>query len=132
MAAHEGAFMSLFMRQSGGQRVLPSQDSEDTQQQFSRARPRSIKAFLPPFYRLSTRDVTHVRKCTRPSPAFPYCKRRKAGRGPGNEASEIYLSNAKKKNKLECFIKYSPFTCREWDKLETDVLRSYTVKINGS
>ena len=32
------------------------------------------------------RDVTHVRKCTRPSPAFPYCKRRKAGRGPGNEA----------------------------------------------
>ena len=33
------------------------------------------------------RDVTHVRKCTRPSPAFPYCKRRKAGRGPGNEAT---------------------------------------------
>ena len=31
-------------------------------------------------------DITHVRKCTRPSPAFPYCKRRKAGRGPGNEA----------------------------------------------
>ena len=29
------------------------------------------------------RDVTHVRKCTRPSPAFPYCKRRKAGRGLG-------------------------------------------------
>ena len=50
MAAHEGAFMSLFTRQSGGQRVLPSQDSEDTQQQFSRTRPRSIKAFLPPFY----------------------------------------------------------------------------------
>ena len=33
------------------------------------------------------RDVTHVRKCTRPSPALPYCKRREAGRGPGNEAS---------------------------------------------
>ena len=33
------------------------------------------------------RDVTHVRKCTRPSPAFPYCKRWKAGRGPGNEAN---------------------------------------------
>ena len=33
------------------------------------------------------RDVTHVRKCTTPSPAFPYCKRRKAGRGPGNEAN---------------------------------------------
>ena len=42
--------MSLFTRQSGGQRVVPSQDSEDTQQQFSRARPRSIKAFLLPFY----------------------------------------------------------------------------------
>ena len=50
MAAHEGAFMLLFTRQSGGQRVVPSQDSEDTQQQFSRARPRSIKAFLLPFY----------------------------------------------------------------------------------
>ena len=86
MAAHEGAFMSLFTRQSGGQRVLPSQDSEDTQQQFSRARPRSIKAF----YRLSTRDVTHVRKCTRPSPALPYWKRREAGRGPGNEAKYMY------------------------------------------
>ena len=32
------------------------------------------------------RDVTHVRKCTRPSPTFPYCKRQKAGQGPGNEA----------------------------------------------
>ena len=33
------------------------------------------------------RDVIHVRKCTRPSPALPYCKRREAGRGPGNKAS---------------------------------------------
>ena len=32
-------------------------------------------------------DITHVRKCTRPSPALPYCKRREAGRGPGNEAT---------------------------------------------
>ena len=32
------------------------------------------------------RDVTHVRKCTRPSPTLPYCKRREAGQGPGNEA----------------------------------------------
>ena len=29
----------------------------------------------------STRDVIHVRKCTRPSPTFLYCKRRKAGQG---------------------------------------------------
>ena len=29
---------------------LPSQDSEDIHQQFSRARPDSIKVFLPPFY----------------------------------------------------------------------------------
>ena len=33
------------------------------------------------------RDVTHVRKCTRPSSALPYYKRREAGQGPGNEAS---------------------------------------------
>ena len=37
------------------------------------------------------RDVTHVRKCTRPSPALPYCKRREAGRGPGNEARDFKL-----------------------------------------
>ena len=42
---------------------------------------------LKSFYRLSIRDVTHMRKHTRPSPALPYCKRREAGRGPGNEAS---------------------------------------------
>ena len=29
-----------------------------------------------------------MRKCTRPSPALPYCKRREAGRGPGNEANK--------------------------------------------
>ena len=33
--------------------------------------------------------VTHVRKCTRPSSALPYCNWRKAGRGPGNEATEV-------------------------------------------
>ena len=32
-----------------------------------------------PFYHPFYPDVTHVRKDTRPSPAFPYCKRRKAG-----------------------------------------------------
>ena len=48
-AVHEGAFMSLFTRQSE-YRVLPSQDSEDTQEQFSHAHLCSIKAFLPPFY----------------------------------------------------------------------------------
>ena len=41
---------------------------------------------LKAFYHLSTCDITHVRKCTRPSPALPYCKRQEAGRGPGNEA----------------------------------------------
>ena len=55
---------------------------------------------LKPFYRLSTHDVTHVRKCTRPSPAFPYCKRREAGWGPGNEA-----------NFVACF-EYSLFLCQ--------------------
>ena len=50
MAVHKGNFMSLFTRQSGGQRVLPSQDNEDTQQQFSHARTRSTKVFLPSFY----------------------------------------------------------------------------------
>ena len=38
------------------------------------------------FYRLSTLDVTHVRKCTRLS-RIPYCNQRKAGHGTGNEAT---------------------------------------------
>jgi len=28
-------------------------------------------------------DVTHMRLCTKPSPAYLYCKRQKAGRGLG-------------------------------------------------
>ena len=43
------------------------------------------------------RDITHVRKCTRPSPALPYCKRREAGQGPGNEASFDPHQSAKEK-----------------------------------
>ena len=42
---------------------------------------------LKSFYCLPTHDVTHVSKCTRRSPAIPYCKRREAGWGPGNEAT---------------------------------------------
>ena len=46
---------------------------------------------LKSFYRLSIRDVTHVRKYNRPSPALLYCKRQEAGRGPGNEATFLYV-----------------------------------------
>ena len=38
-------------------------------------------AQLNPFYHPFYPDVTHVRKDTRPSPALPYCKRRKARQG---------------------------------------------------
>ena len=84
MAAHEGDFLSLFTRQSGGQRVLPSQDSEDTQQHFSRVRPCSLKSF----FRLSTHDVTHVRKCTRPSPLFRTTSDGELGEGLGARLGE--------------------------------------------
>ena len=47
-----------------------------------------IHVQLKPFYCLSTCDVIHMRKCTRLSPALPYCKRREAGRGPGNESQD--------------------------------------------
>ena len=47
-------------------------------------RPRLLPVFLP----LSTLDVTHVRRCTRPSPLYRTKQRRKAGRGTGNEATE--------------------------------------------
>ena len=44
---------------------------------------------LPVFLPLSTLDVTHMRKCTRPSPSPLYRtkQRQKAGRGTGNEAT---------------------------------------------
>ena len=41
--------------------------------------------FLPSFYHLST----DMRKCTRPSPALPHCKRQEAGWGPGNKAKQF-------------------------------------------
>ena len=43
-------------------------------------------SFLPVFLPLSTLDVTHVRRCTRPSPLYRTKQRRKAGRGTGYEA----------------------------------------------
>ena len=46
---------------------------------------------LPVFLPLSTLDVTHVRKCTRPSPLYRTKQRRKAGRGTGNEAIESII-----------------------------------------
>ena len=49
-------------------------------------RPRFLPVFLP----LSTLDVTHVRRCTRPSPLYSTKQRRKAGRGTGNEAMCSY------------------------------------------
>ena len=45
---------------------------------------KSAYAQLSPFYLLSTLHVTHVINYSRPSPAFPYCKRWKAGRGLEN------------------------------------------------
>ena len=44
---------------------------------------------LKSFYCLSTHDITHVKKCTRPSPALPYYKQQEAGWGAGNEATHI-------------------------------------------
>ena len=38
---------------------------------------------LNPFYHSFYPDVTRMRKDTRPSPVFPYCKWQKAGRGLG-------------------------------------------------
>jgi len=45
-----------------------------------------------PFYHPFYPNITHVRKDTRPSPAFPYCKRRKAGRGLGTRLGRCYTA----------------------------------------
>ena len=47
---------------------------------------------LNPFYHPFDPDVTHVRKDTRPSPTFPYCKRRKTGQGLGMGLYRSYMS----------------------------------------
>ena len=47
-----------------------------------------------PFYHPSYPDVTHVRKDTRPSSAFRYWKRRKAGRGLGKRLGSMVYTNA--------------------------------------
>ena len=68
------------------------------------------------------RDVTHVRKCTRPSPALPYYKRWEAGWGPGNKASTTWQKLAqvpvKRKNLYLNHIcttkKATPTNCRIW------------------
>ena len=89
VAAHEGAFTLLFTRQSGGQRVLPSQ--------AGRAHSNNLVVLahiqLKSFYCLSTCDITHVTKCSSPSPALPYCKRWEAWRGSGNEARVWHQHN---------------------------------------
>ena len=53
----------------------------------------SAYAQLSPLYLCSTLYVTHVIKKTRPSPAFPYCKRRKAERDLGTRLVYVYYSN---------------------------------------
>ena len=67
---------------------------------------------LKPFYvyRLSTRDVTHVRKCTRPSPAFPYYKRRKAGRGLGTRLGQCHCAVGSKS--LCCQVNVTVYSIR--------------------
>ena len=86
MEAHEGTFMSLFTRQSGGQKVSPSQNSEDAQQQFSHARPRSL--FLPAFY-----PWHHSReKMYQALSRFSALQVTESWEGPGNKASSIHHS----------------------------------------
>ena len=99
MAAHEGALC----RSSQDSR----EDSELYQAKTVKTHSNNLVVLahvqLKPFYRLSTRDVTHVRKCTRPSPDLPYCKRREAGRGSGKEARQA----AHRRYKLRTVVEFA-------------------------
>ena len=95
IAAHEGTFMLLFMRQLGEQAVLPSQDSEVKTHSNNLIVLAHVQ--LKPSYHLSTCDITYLRKYTRPSPALPYCKQ-----GPGNETIQ----------ELHCVVSYTWGNCR--------------------
>ena len=86
MAVHEGAFMSVFTRGREDREFYQAKTVKTHSNNLVVLAHVQLKPFY--FYRLATRDVTHGRKCTRPSPALLYCKRLEAGRGPGNEARE--------------------------------------------
>ena len=71
------------------------------------------------------RDIIHMRKCTRPSPALPYSKRRKAGRGPGNKAIQTLFFDkaAERARKIWCLgtrlLAASPFSIYRGSGSET-------------
>ena len=69
-------FYAVFTRQKD--RVTPSKTVQAHSVVLTHIQ---LKSFNP----LST----HVRNCTRPSPALPYGKRQEAGRGPGNKAKQF-------------------------------------------
>ena len=52
----------------------------------------SANAHLSPLYLLSTLYIIHLRNYSRPSTAFPYCKRQKAGRGLGTRLMISYVT----------------------------------------
>ena len=103
MVAHKGAFMSLFTRHSGGQRVSPSQDSEDTQQQFSRARPRSIKVFLLAFYSWHHSHEKMHQALSR----FSVPQAMGSWAGPGHETTKVQGSNPTSNRDLFLFWVHS-------------------------
>ena len=67
MAAHEGAFMKTHSN-----KVVVLAHIQ-----------------LKSFYRLSTHDITHVRKCTRPSPLYRTASERKLGEGLGTRLVHV-------------------------------------------
>ena len=77
MAVHEGSFMLLFREFYQAKTVKTHSNNLVVLAHIQ----------LKPFYHLSTHDVTHVRKCARPSPVSMYCKRWEAGWEPGNKAT---------------------------------------------
>ena len=111
MAVHEGAFMLLFTRQLGGQRVSQTQDGEDTQQQFSRACPHSIKDLLAAFY-----PWRHSREKMYQA-LSPFSKRREAGWGLGTRlgkdvAYKLTIKNVGIHSKLSLHFATLQSTCR--------------------
>ena len=81
------------------------------------AHQRSAYPQLSPLYPSLYPYVTHMINYTRPSPTFPYCKRRKAGRGLGTRLDSYNEFRFSAHNEttlpvvLVCFITHAHITC---------------------
>ena len=89
---------------------------------------------LNPFYHPSYPDITHVRKDTRPSSAFTYCKQRKAECGLGKRLGSMVYTNAEfydvHKKDYQKYLSLHEFIVVALMLLSLDLFHGLTFKVD--